>query len=155
LGGLPLALEVIGNCLFERTKEEWNSVLLKLEIIPMHHIRQKLKISFDGLRNEMEKDLFLDVCCCFVGEGRAYATKILNGCGVDAETGIRALIESNLIKVIKNNKLGMHSLLQEMGREIIREISRDEFWMERRLQFDDAEYVLTDNSVRTFFIYGF
>nr|XP_007134158.1 hypothetical protein PHAVU_010G024200g [Phaseolus vulgaris]ESW06152.1 hypothetical protein PHAVU_010G024200g [Phaseolus vulgaris] len=147
-GGLPLALEVIGNCLFERTKEEWNSVLLKLEIIPMHHIRQKLKISFDGLRNEMEKDLFLDVCCSFVGEGRAYATKILNGCGVDADTGIRALIESNLIKVIKNNKLGMHSLLQEMGREIIREISREEFWMESRLQFDDAEYVLTDNSGR-------
>ena len=155
-GGLPLALEVIGNCLFERTKEEWNSVLLKLEIIPMHHIRQKLKISFDGLRNEMEKDLFLDVCCSFVGKGRSYVTKILNGCGVDADTGIRVLIESSLIKIKKNDKLGMHPLLQEMGREIISEISEEEFWMERRrLQFDDAEYVLTDNSVRTFFIYAF
>ncbi|XP_068478245.1 disease resistance protein RUN1-like [Phaseolus vulgaris] len=137
--GLPLALEVIGKCLFERTKEEWNSVLLKLEKIPLHDIQPKLKISFDGLRNEMEKDLFLDVCCSFVGKGRAYVTKILNGCGVDADTGIRALIERSLIKIKKNNKLGMHPLLQEMGREIIR--------MERRrLQFDDAEYVLTDNS---------
>ena len=148
--GLPLVLEVIGNCLFERTKEEWNSFLLKLENFTLIQIRQKLKISFDGLLNEMEKDLFLDVYCSFVGEGKAYATKILNGCGVDAETGIRALIESKLIKVIKINKLGMHSLLQEMGREIIREISREEFWRESRLQFDEAEYVLKDNSVRTF-----
>ena len=154
-GGLPLALEVIGSCLFERTKEEWNSVLLKLEKIPLHDIQRKLKISFDGLLNEKEKDLFLDICCSFVGKGRSYVTKILNGCGVDADTGIRVLIERSFIQ-IKKNKLAMHPLLQEMGEEIIREKSKKEFWMERRrLQFDDAEYVLTDNSVRTFFIYGF
>ena len=146
--GLPLALEVIGKCLFERTKEEWNSVLLKLEKIPLHDIQRKLKISFDGLRNEMEKDLFLDICCSFLGEGRAYVTKILNGCGVDADTGIRVLIESSLINIKKNDKLGMHPLLQKMGREIIR-------MKRRRLQFHEAEYVLTDNSVRTFFRYGF
>jgi len=151
-GGLPLALEVIGKGLFERTKEEWNSVLLKLEKIPLPHIQRKLKIIFDGLRNEMEKDLFLDVYRSFIGKGRAYVTKILNGCGVDADTGIRVLIESSLIKIKKNDKLGMHTLLQEMGREI----SEEKFWMERRrLQFDDAEYVWTDNEVRTFFIYAF
>ena len=33
-GGLPLALEVIGSYLYERTKEEWNSVLLRLDNIP-------------------------------------------------------------------------------------------------------------------------
>ncbi|ESW06151.1 hypothetical protein PHAVU_010G024100 [Phaseolus vulgaris] len=140
-GGLPLTLEVIGSCLFERTKEEWNSVLLKLEKIPLHNIQRKLKISFYGLRNEMEKDLFLDICCSFLGEGRAYVTKILNGCGVDADTGIRVLIESSLINIKKNDKLGMHPMLQKMGREIIR-------MKRRRLQFDEAEYVLTDNSGR-------
>jgi len=154
-GGLPLALEVIGNCLFERTKEEWNSVLLELQKIPLHEIQRKLKIGFDGLRNQMEKDLFLDICCCFVGKDRAFVTKILNGCGVDADRGIRVLIERSLIKVKKDNKLGLHPLLQEMGREIIREISDEEFWMEGGLRFDDGEYVLTDNSVRKFFIYGF
>jgi len=154
-GGLPLALEVIGNCLFKSEKEEWNSVLLKLEQIPLHNVQQKLKISFDGLRNQIEKYLFLDICCFFVGEGRACVTKILNGCEVDADSGIRVLIECSLIKIKKNNKLGMHPLLQEMGREIIREISRKESWMNNRLWFDDAEYVLTDNLVRTFFTYVF
>jgi len=154
-GGVPLALEVIGNFLFERTKEEWNSVLLELQKIPLHQIQRKLKIGFDGLCNQMEKDLFLDICCCFVGNDRAFVTKILNGCGVDADSGIRVLIERSLIKVKKDNKLGLHPLLQEMGREIIREISDEEFWMEDGLRFDDGEYVLTDNSVRKFFIYDF
>ena len=154
-GGLPLALEVIGSSLFERTKHEWNRVLLILLRIPKHDVQHKLKIGFNGLGNDMEKDLFLDVCCFFVGKGRAYVTKILNGCGVDADSGIRVLIERSLIQVKRNNKLGMHPLIQEMGREINGEISREESWMNNRLWFDDAEYVLTYNKVRTSFTYGF
>ena len=95
-GGLPLVLEVIGSCLFERTKEEWNNVLFKLAKIPQNDVQQKLKISYDYLHNHLEKDLFLDVCCLFVGKGRAYAVKILYGCGVDADSGIRVLIQRNL-----------------------------------------------------------
>ncbi|ESW06182.1 hypothetical protein PHAVU_010G027100 [Phaseolus vulgaris] len=122
-GGLPLALEVIGSYLYERTKREWNRVLLQLKKIPeLIKFDQILKISFDGLCNQMEKDLFLDLCCSFVGKGRAYVTKILNGCGIEADSGIRVLIERSLIRVNKNNKLGMHSLLRQMGRKIIGEI---------------------------------
>jgi len=152
-GGLPLALEVIGSCLFETTKEEWNSVLFKLVKIPQRELYQKLKISFDGLRNQTEKDLFLDACCFFVGKDKAYVTKILHGCGIYADSGIRVLIERSLIKVKKNNKFGMHPLLREMGIRIIREISRKEPGKNSRLWFDeDAEYVLSENIVRTFFI---
>jgi len=145
-GGLPLALEVIGSYLYERTKEEWNRVLLRLDNIPQHEVQQILKISFDGLSNQMEKDLFLDVCFSFAGKGRAYVTKILNGSGIDADSGIRVLIERSLIKVNKNNKLGMHPLLREMGTEIINQISVKEL---------GSEYALSDNTVRTSFIYGF
>jgi len=123
-GGLPLALEVIGSCLYERPKEEWNKVLSRLESIPRHEVLQILKISFDGLLNQSEKDLFLDVCCFFVGKDITYVTKILNICGVDPDRGIRVLIERSLIKVEKNNKVGMHPLLQEMGTKIVRDFSR-------------------------------
>ncbi|XP_027906265.1 disease resistance protein RPS4B-like isoform X3 [Vigna unguiculata] len=54
----------------------------------------------------------------FVGKDRAYVREILNGCGVDADSGIRVLIDRNLIKLKRNNTFGMHPLLQEMGREI-------------------------------------
>ncbi|BAT97029.1 hypothetical protein VIGAN_09037200 [Vigna angularis var. angularis] len=162
-GGVPLALEVIGSTLFERTNEEWRSVLFKLEKIPMYNVRMIFKISFDHLRNQMERDLFLDVCCFFVGKDRGYATKILNGSGVendsetsvlhsfrvDADSGIRVLMERNLIKVKRNNKFGMHPLLQEMGIAIFREISGERRWKNGQLLFDgDAEYALKVNAER-------
>ncbi|XP_068479060.1 disease resistance protein RUN1-like [Phaseolus vulgaris] len=148
-GGLPLALEVIGSSLFEKTREEWNSVFIKLMTTSMHGILHQLKIGFDSLRNEREKNVFLDVCCFFVGKDRAYVTNILSGCGVHAESAIRVLIERSLIQVKKNNKLGIHPLLREMGRKIISEISRKESVKSSRWFIDkDAEYVLTDNIVR-------
>jgi len=154
-GGLPLALEVIGSSLFERTKEEWNSALFTLAKIPPYDVDRKLKISFNGLRNEIEKDLFLDVCCFFVGKDRAYVTKILNGCGVDADSGIRVLIERNLVKVNKKNKLGMHPLLQEMGIIIIFEISEMKPGKNSRLRFrKDAEDILREIIVRTLSLCG-
>jgi len=156
-GGLPLSLEVIGSYLYERTKEEWNRVLLKLKKIPKLKFDQILKISFDGLANQIEKDLFLHVCCFFVGKSRANVTKILNGCGVDPDSGIRVLIKSNLIKVKENNKLGMHPLLLEMGREIIRQISTKKPGKNSQLWWFDKDdrYSWSENTVRSSFMYGF
>ena len=155
-GGLPLALEVIGSYLYESTTEEWNRVLFRLENIPLHETPQKFKISFDGLCNQMEKDLFLDVCSSFVGKGRAYVTKILNGNGIDADSGIKVLLERSLLKVNKNNKLEMHPLLRQMGRQIIRQISRNQPENNSQLWFDsDAKYIRSEHTVRTFFIYHF
>ncbi|CAJ1949643.1 unnamed protein product [Sphenostylis stenocarpa] len=78
---------------------------------------------------------------------RGYVTEILNGCGLCADIGIPVLIERSLIKVEKKNKLGMHPLLQEMGREIIRENSRKEPGKHSRLWFQkDVVEVLTKNT---------
>jgi len=149
-GGLPLALELIGSSLFERREKEWHSVLVGLEGIHMDDVEQKLKISFD-LCNQMERDLFLIVCRYFVGKDRSYATKILNASGINADSGIRVLMERNLIKVKANNKFGIHYLLQGMGIEIIREILRKEPWKHNRLWVD---YALEVDTVRTFIICG-
>ncbi|XP_058743467.1 disease resistance protein RUN1-like [Vicia villosa] len=146
-GGLPLALEVLGSYLFKRRKQDWKSVLSKLEKIPNDEIHEKLKISFDGLEDRMEKDIFLDVCCFFIGKDKAYVTEILNGCGLHADIGITLLIERSLIKVEKNNKLGMHSLLRDMGREIVRESSPEEPEKRSRLWcHEDVVDVLTDHT---------
>jgi len=64
-GGLPLALKVLGSFLCDKTMKEWESVSSKLKIIPMDQVQNILKISFDGLRNHMEKDVFLDICFSF------------------------------------------------------------------------------------------
>ncbi|KHN11855.1 TMV resistance protein N [Glycine soja] len=136
-GGLLLALEVLGSYLRGRRIDEWESVLSKLKQIPNYQVQEKLRISFDGLRDPMEKDIFLYVCCFFIAKDKAYVTEILNGCGLHADIGIPVLIERSLIKIEKNNKLGMHPLLQQMGREIIRGSSIKEPGKRSRLWFHE------------------
>ncbi|KAI5422986.1 hypothetical protein KIW84_046125 [Lathyrus oleraceus] len=147
-GGLPLALEVLGSYLFERSKQEWISVLSKLEKILNDEVHEKLRISYDGLKDDMEKDIFLDICCFFIGKDRAYVTEILNGCGFYADIGIAVLIDRSLLKVEKNNKLGMHDLIRDMGREIVRGISAREPGKRSRLWFhEDVHDVLAKNTL--------
>jgi len=153
-GGLPLALEVLGSYLCDRTKEQWKSVFSKLKIIPNYEVLHNLRASFDGLHDDTEKEIFLDVCCFFIGKERGYVTQILNGCGLHADIGIRVLIERDLIKVEKNNKLEMHPLLRDMGREIIRQRWPVELENRSRLWFhDDVKEVLTNNTVSTLFVW--
>ncbi|GAU30761.1 hypothetical protein TSUD_354860 [Trifolium subterraneum] len=136
-GGLPLALEVLGSYLSERTEQQWRDALSKLEKIPNHHVQQKLRISYDGLEDHTLKDIFLDICCFFIGKNRADVTEILNGCGLHADIGIAVLIERSLVKVEKNNKLRVHDLLRDMGRAIIGESSPKEPAKHSRLWYHE------------------
>ncbi|MCH85447.1 TMV resistance protein N, partial [Trifolium medium] len=147
-GGLPLALEVLGSYLTGRTEQEWRSALSKLEKIPNDQVQQKLRISYDGLEDYTEKDIFLDICCFFIGKNRADVTEILNDCGFYADIGIAVLIERSLVKVEKkNNKLQIHDLLRDMGRAIVGESSAKEPGKHSRLWFpDDVVEVLTKNT---------
>lgn len=148
-GGLPLALEIIGSYLFDREVLDWESVLEKLKVIPNDQIHKKLMISYDGLSDHAEKDIFLDICCFFIGKERNYVTQILNGCGLHAQIGITRLIELSLVRVEKNNKLAMHDLIRDMGREIIRKESLEEPEKRTRLWFQkDVLDVLRNNMVR-------
>ncbi|KAG2381001.1 TMV resistance protein [Vigna angularis] len=145
-GGLPLALQFLGSFLCDRTIEVWESVLLKLQRIPPGEILSVLKISFEDLR-DTEKDIFLDVCCFFIGKDRDYVTEILNACGLHADIGITVLIERGLIKVERKNKLQMHCLLRDMGREIIhQECSKEPGKRSRLWLQDDVKDVLKENS---------
>jgi len=134
------------------TKKEGESMVSELKIIPYNQVLDKLRISFDRLHH-LEKDIFLDICCFFIGKDRAYVTEILNGCGLKADIGITVLIERGLIKFERNNKLEMHSLLRDMGREISRQCWSEKLGNRSRLWFqDDAKHVLKRKTVRTFFI---
>ncbi|XP_057458684.1 disease resistance protein RPV1-like [Lotus japonicus] len=146
-GGLPLALEVLGSYLFDRGVTEWKSVLEKLKTIPNDQVQKKLRISYDGLNDDKEKDIFLDIACFFIGMDRNDAIQILSGCKLFAEIGISILVERSLVTVDDKNKLGMHDLLRDMGREIIREESPKEPEKRSRLWFhEDVLDVLSDQT---------
>jgi hypothetical protein len=151
-GGLPLALEVLGSFLFSRSKLEWKSALDKLKRIPHEQIQNKLRISFDGLSDNTEKDIFLDISCFFIGKDIDYVVKILDGCGFFVEIGISVLIQRCLLNVSETNEFTMHDLLRDMGREIIREKHPNELgkWSRLWLHEDAFDILAKHEVIRTF-----
>jgi len=92
-GGLPLALEVLGSYLFDMGIEDWKCALEKLKRIPNGEVHKKLKISYDALSDDTEKEIFLDIACFFIGMDRNDVIHILNGSELFAEIGVRVLVE--------------------------------------------------------------
>lgn len=66
VGGLPLALEVLGSYLYGRNVDVWHSAIKKIISVPLPRIQDKLKISYESL-DPMEKDIFLDIAYFFKG----------------------------------------------------------------------------------------
>ena len=149
-GGLPLALQVIGSFLLTRgRKKEWKSVLEKLKLIPNDKVLEKLKISFDGLSDDDVKEIFLDIAFFFIGMDQEEVTTILEGCGHFADIGISLLVQKSLITVDRKNKIGMHDLLRDMGREIVRNKSLEGGKEPSRLwRYEDVDSVLLKATVR-------
>jgi len=123
-GGLPLALEVFGCYLYGRTKEEWKSVLVKLKIIPFDLILSKLRKTFDGLEDS-EKDIFLNIATLLIGMHKDDVIQSLNYSGRFPANAISILEDKSLVTIDSNNRIGMHTLVRAMGREIIHQQSMD------------------------------
>ncbi|KAG6617682.1 hypothetical protein I3842_Q142200 [Carya illinoinensis] len=145
-GGLPLALEVLGLDLHGRSIHEWESALEEYKRIPHEKIQKILRMSYDGLR-ESEKKIFLDIACFFKGGNVDYVEKILNSCGLNPNIGIKKLMDKCLITIDDCNKFEMHDLVQDMGREIVREESPKEPGGRSRLWYhEDIRHVLEENT---------
>ena len=147
--GLPLAIEVLGSFLYNKSIDEWKNALDRLKEFPERQIFIVLKTSFDGLRDEV-KEIFLDIACFFNHMARDFVEEILHSFGLYPNIGLRELIDNSLLK-LHGNQLWMHDLLQEMGREIVRKESphdpgkRSRLWLPK-----DVENVLNRNTVRDY-----
>ncbi|XP_050284935.1 disease resistance protein RUN1-like [Quercus robur] len=116
--GLPLALTIMGVDFYGRTKAEWKSALHKYEKFPSRGIQKILKISYEEL-DETELDIFLDIACFFNGHYMDYVVDILETYDLYLISSIPKIIDKCLVTVDQYNKLSMHDLLQQMGREIV------------------------------------
>ena len=144
---IPLALAIIGANLYGRSEMEWKSTLDKYERIPNKEIQQILQISYEGL-DETKQDIFLDIACFFKGFCKNYAVDILNSCNLYLVIDMQRFIEKCLIIVDQYDKLWMHDLVQQMGREIVRqELPKIPGLRSRLWCYEDALKVLTENKV--------
>ncbi|KAL7205625.1 hypothetical protein ACSBR2_018535 [Camellia fascicularis] len=139
-GGLPLALQVLGSSLCGKNIHTWESALQKLRAIPDSEIQNILKISYDCLQDDHDKNLFLDIACFFIGKDKDYTIEILDKCDFYPIIGIQNLIDRSLITIDKHNKLMMHPLLRDMGREIVRQESPKEPAKRSRIWHDKVAF---------------
>ncbi|KAK2421688.1 disease resistance protein RUN1 [Trifolium repens] len=151
--GFPLALEVLGSNLFGKPVEQWNSLLDQYEKIPNRKIQKILKVSFDALEEE-EQSVFLDIACCFKGYVLKEVEDILCAhYGREMKYHIGMLVEKSLVKISKHTFLNktdyviLHDLIEDMGKEIVRQESPNEPGKRSRLWFhEDIFQVLEKNS---------
>ncbi|KAE8705466.1 TMV resistance protein N [Hibiscus syriacus] len=144
-GGLPLILQVLGSSLSSKSMSVWKSALEKLEAIPSSKVHKILRISYDSLEDDHDKNLFLDIACLFIGKDRDYTTIILDGCDFYTRIGIENLLGRSLLTINEKNQLTMHQMIRDMGREIIRQESPD-IGERSRLWHKDAFNVIREKT---------
>ena len=153
--GLPLALKILGSHLSIRDKAGWKIDIAHWQNIPHDDILGKLRVSFDALDVD-SSEIFLDIASFFVGKDKDYVADIV-GARYDChpEIAFRALIGRSLITINteNHNRLWMHDMVRKMGREIIRQRSRNHPGNCSRIVLPkDAYTVLSKEMVRTHYV---
>ncbi|KAH9726135.1 Disease resistance-like protein DSC1 [Citrus sinensis] len=106
-------------------------------------IHDVLKLSYDDL-DVNEKGIFLDVACFFKSDDVYPVMKFLDASGFHLEIGISVLADKSLIDVNPYDRITMHDLLQELGREIVRQESINPGNQSRLWHHEDMYEILTN-----------
>ncbi|XP_010491839.1 PREDICTED: disease resistance protein TAO1-like [Camelina sativa] len=119
VGDLPLGLRVMGSYFRGRSKQEWTESLPRLYTSLPGGIQSILKLIYDALDDD-DKDLFLYIACLF---NHLQMIKRVEELLAKRFLGLRqrlnVLAEKSLIS-IDPIFMEMHSLLQTLGRDIVR-----------------------------------
>ena len=94
-----------------------------------------------------EKNIFLDIACFFNGYNKDDVVNILDSCNLYSDYGIGKLIDKCLIILGSYGHLSMHDLLQQMGKEIVHQESKELEQRSRIWRYKDAHKLLTGNMV--------
>lgn len=150
--GNPLALKVLGSSLSvndedardrKRMIENWISTVNSLSSLKGDlddRILAILQSSYNSLPCDSNRELFLHIAFFFVGEYEDTVVKILER-DWHAQAGITTLYNRCLLTISPSNKLMMHQLLQEMGRNIVCKESKNQAKRSRVLH-DESYHVL-------------
>ena len=138
----------MGSFLIGKSTVEWKIALERLQEFPDEAILQVLEISFNGLQKP-QKEIFLHIACFLNNQKKDYVSKILDIFGLYPIIGLKELVDKSLLKIMDNDIVWMHDLLEEMGRNIVRQEFLDDPGKRSRLwDYKDIDKVLKKNKVR-------
>lgn len=149
--GNPTALCFYGRELKERTKpEEMEADFEKIKRCPPREIINVFKSSYDVL-SDNERSIFLDIASFFNGEKLDYVMRILEGCGFFPHVGIDRLVERSLLMILEK-KIEMHTLIQEIGRQIVNEEKKQMTRRRRLWDPSSIKLLLEDNEPKVLLV---
>ncbi|XP_010419679.1 PREDICTED: probable disease resistance protein RPP1 [Camelina sativa] len=124
-GRLPLGLRVMGSHFRGMSKQEWIDSLPRLRSTLDTDIRSILKFSYDALDDE-DKDLFLHIACFFNYGLIKKVEELLATKFFEVRQRLNVLSQKSLILFNQCGRTEMHSLLERLGRDIVRKLSINE-----------------------------
>ncbi|KAE8712028.1 hypothetical protein F3Y22_tig00110264pilonHSYRG00048 [Hibiscus syriacus] len=127
-------------------RKDWESEVDKLKEYAQPKILQILKSSYEGL-DELEKNIFLDIACFFNWEHKDTVETILSGYYKGVVSGINNLVDKCLLDVGYFGSISMHDMLEEMGKDVIHQESKDTGKRGRIWNPKDVNQVLRYNKV--------
>ncbi|CAE6218429.1 unnamed protein product [Arabidopsis arenosa] len=143
--GHPLALSLYGRELKGKKRpQEMETAFLELKERPPAIFVDAIKSCYDTL-NDRDKNIFLDIACFFQGENVDYVMQLLEGCGFFPHVGIDVLVEKCLV-TISENRVRMHNLIQDVGRQIINRETGETKRRSRLWEPCCIKYLLEDNA---------
>ncbi|XP_020871221.1 disease resistance protein TAO1 [Arabidopsis lyrata subsp. lyrata] len=108
----------MGSHFKRKSKQEWKNALPSLKNRLHADIVSVLKVSYDALCDD-NKNLFIHIACYFNHEELEKVVAYLANCFENVRHRLDVLAEKSLLSM-ENSKIGMHSLLVKLGKDIVR-----------------------------------
>ncbi|KAF8029496.1 hypothetical protein BT93_E2029 [Corymbia citriodora subsp. variegata] len=147
VGRLPLAIEMVGKCLYDKSKVIWGETLQKLEREPEKNVKRVLTESYNHL-GETTREIFLDIACFFIGVEKTIPYYMWNARERFPNSGVLELQNLSFLKIGEGNKLLMDKQLKILGRAMVKNENLANPWLRSRLwDYEDVKTTLQQRQV--------